>query len=332
MMEIIRLTTVASARRRFAWLMVAALGLGAAPALASGAMLRERATVDAAEWRLADVADLSGIPEPLARSLGRQVVWPSPPPCRSARVSRLLIGERLHELSHGASDRLELGGAAAIEIERRCQPLDLADAQGVARETLAAWLAPRSARFELESEPVPGRIELPVGRVTMAPRALPADASPASRMQVWVDVRVDDVFVRTVPLAFRVRAFREAWVATRDARPGEPPADAALERREIDIAGVPAGALADVPARFRLKRPLLSGQVLTPSHVEPLPSVQRGAFVTVRSALGAIAIEARGEALQDGAPGELVWVRLATSTGPIHGRVVGAGVVEVRDE
>jgi flagella basal body P-ring formation protein FlgA len=304
----------------------------AASAIELRAVLRERATVDAAQWRLADVAELSGVTEPVARSLGQQIVWPSPPPCHSARISRMLIEKRLRELPHGASVRLQVGGAPQIVIERRCQHLDAANVQVVARAALASWLAFHSARFEIESASALNPVDLPVGEVTLTPRAPPGHQALASRMQVWIDVGVDGVFVRSVSLAFQVRAFLPAWVATRDAHTGGSPADAALERREIDIADVRAGALDEVPGNAQLKRPLLAGQVLTLSHLETIPSVQRRSWVTVRSAIGAIDVQAQGEALQDGRAGQLVWVRLATSTGPIHARVVGPGLVEVQHE
>jgi flagella basal body P-ring formation protein FlgA len=210
--------------------------------------------------------------------------------------------------------------------------LDAAALRAVARAALADWLVPRSARFSLAEVAGPASFPVPPGALVLTARRLTDNDSIAPRMQIWVDVVAAGRFVRSVPVAFEVHAWHSAWVATRDARAGAPLADAALERREVDLAQERAAPLARPPEPTRLRRPLLSGQMLAAAHVEPMPEVRRGALVTLRASAGAIGIEAQAEALQDGRAGQLVWVRPAAATGPVHARVVAEGIVEVSHE
>jgi flagella basal body P-ring formation protein FlgA len=151
-------------------------------------------------------------------------------------------------------------------------------------------------------------------------------------VQVWVDVEVGAGFARALPVALDVRAYRQAWVARQDVPVGRSIDVGLLEQREVDIAALRGEPLVELPSRARLGRPLLAGQALTRAHVQELPAVARGSEITLRRRAGAVAIEARAEALQDGGEGQWVWVRVATSSGPLRARVVGASSVEVRDE
>jgi len=58
--------------------------------------------------------------------------------------------------------------------------------------------------------------------------------------------------------------------------------------------------------------------------------VARGGWATLRATEGMVQIESRVEVLQDGAPGQLVRVRLPDSASSILAQVTGPGVVEVR--
>jgi len=217
----------------------------------------------------------------------------------------------------------------ATSVATATPRVDAAALHAVGRSALAEWLAPRCLRFELAEVAGASSVEAPPGAVVLAARPLAEGDSIAPRMQVWVDVSVAGRFVRSVPVAFDVHAWQAAWVATHDARAGAPLAEAVLEHREVDLALQRAAPLAPPAEAARLRRPLLAGQMLAAAHVEPMPAVLRGAQVTLRAAVGAIGIEARAEALQDGRAGQLVWVRPAASTGPVHARVIAEGIVEV---
>lgn len=66
-----------------------------------------------------------------------------------------------------------------------------------------------------------------------------------------------------------------------------------------------------------------------PPPATALPAVLRGQWVALRAAAGAVRLEARAEALQDGRPGQSVRVRPGHGGGTLLARVVGPGQVEV---
>jgi len=212
------------------------------------------------------------------------------------------------------------------------QRIESASLVETARVALAAHLAPRSVRFEAKAAAPLPLLEVAGGPAELVARPIAGAQLPRSRMQVWVDVRVDGRLVRALPVAFDVKAWRAAWVATQDVRSATPLDHAALTREVIDVAAASAEPLATLPPGARLRRPLLAGEPLLASHVESAPAVQRGTAVVVISRIGAFGVEARAESLQDGHAGAQVWVRLAASTGPVRARVVGPATVEVEHE
>lgn len=201
----------------------------------------------------------------------------------------------------------------------------------VASTVLSRWLEQRSDTYSIKVVPAAEAARLPADAELVA-RPIAAGVRPAARMQLWVDVRVAGKPVRALPVAFEVHARRSAWVATRDLRVGETLDPAALVHETVDLAAVTSDLLAVLPRDARLRRPLLAGQAIAAGHIETMPAVQRGMPVTVQTRVGAIGVEARAEALQDGQAGAEVWIRLATATGPVRARVIGIATVEVIHE
>jgi flagella basal body P-ring formation protein FlgA len=108
------------------------------------------------------------------------------------------------------------------------------------------------------------------------------------------------------------------------------------EMREVDLAAWPSAsqgndvreALQDQD--FRLRHAVRGGDVLARALVEPLPAVTRGDWVRLQTNEGAVSLESRAEALQDGRAGQVVNVRLANARSSILARVRGPGLVEVQ--
>ena len=316
------------------WFVVAACGAVSQVAAAADAewVLREHVTVGTDAVRLVDVLEtLPGNPGLPPRAL-TATLWRAPRPCAMVRMRRSDVETRIRSLSPAAFGATTVSGATQIEIEGACQRIEGSGVESIARQALGEWLASRSDRFDLVARQVPAAVELPPGTVVLSVRTFAAEQHPASRMLVWVDAAVAGRFVRSISVVFDVHAFRGAWLATGDVQPGIDLSDAALTLQEIDVAAQPSDALRRVPNNARLRKTLLRGDALTASHVEIRPAVTRGTSVLVRSQVGAIAIEARGEALQDARAGHPVWIRVSASTGPVLARVVGDGVVELSRE
>ena len=291
--------------------------------------LRDHVTVNAKTVSFDDVIDSSG--GAVSAPASATAVWHAPGACQSLWLSRSEVEAQWRRLDAALARKVTLSGATRVEVRAACQRIAATDAEAVARHALGEWLLAHSDRFDAVAMPMPPSIELPPGEVLFHARPVAAGrASP--RMQVWVDIDVAGSFVRSVSMVYDVHAFRRAWVASHDSAPGLDLSAATLVAREVDVAAYASDLLRDVPSNARLRRTLIAGDVLTAGHVEVRPQVVRGSYVTVRSRVGRVAIDARGEALQDGKDGQDVWVRVTASTGPVRARVVADSVVELSHE
>ncbi|MNL46374.1 flagellar basal body P-ring biosynthesis protein FlgA [compost metagenome] len=157
-------------------------------------------------------------------------------------------------------------------------------------------------------------------------------------MLVWVDVWVDQRFVRTLAVRFDVNAWAPVTVATDRLDIGAA-ADAvalrdATESREVNLATLRPGtrvkAADAVQPDQRLRQPLRPGEVLTDAHLEPTPAVTRGNWARLLARSGEVTVESRVEVLQDGRTGQVVRVKVPGGSGEVLARVTGRGQVEVQ--
>ncbi len=100
---------------------------------------------------------------------------------------------------------------------------------------------------------------------------------------------------------------------------------------ERDVARLLGGYVADAGRLVgrRLKRPVTSGSVLTPSMIEEQTIVQRGQAVTLVVRSGGFNVAMAGVALADGVQGERIRVRNVTSDRVVEGLVRSPQQVEV---
>lgn len=104
-----------------------------------------------------------------------------------------------------------------------------------------------------------------------------------------------------------------------------------IELQEMDVALLYRGyyrSVDDVKG-FIAKRPIPAGQALSPIVVNPANLVAKGQKVTILAESSGISIRAMGEALSDGALGEVIQVRNASSSRVVEGRITAHGLVKV---
>jgi flagella basal body P-ring formation protein FlgA len=202
------------------------------------------------------------------------------------------------------------------------------------REAVERWLLERLPGEEhvvelpaLDDFELPGvapeRVEV---RLSANPRQELAGSVPLTAVLL-----VDGAEARRGTLTARVRALAPVLVAARALPKGTVLREGDVREERRDRAALPPGALGDL--RFavgqQLTRSLRAGTLLTePLLVRPT-LVARGQVVEVRYQRGALRIEGRGLAREDGRAGDLVRVENPSSQRVVTGRVDPAGVVHV---
>jgi flagellar basal body P-ring formation protein FlgA len=231
-----------------------------------------------------------------------------------------------------AASAIAWAGPASSEIRLASRDVTGDAIAQVAEAALRAALARDGRRVELHVLPVTRSVAAPAGELRLDARPIPRTAVVPRRMHVWVDVWVEERFVRTVPVAFEVGVFGPAYVTTRDQEAGEVLDGSALAVREVEWSGQDAPPLAPGAldgAHLRLRRRVPAGETLTRAQVKSAPLVARGGRALLRAARGRVELETRVEVLEDGRSGETIRVKLPNATAAILARVTGPGTVEV---
>ena len=174
-------------------------------------------------------------------------------------------------------------------------------------------------------------IRVPRGELTLEAQ-LSSEEPRRGRLRARLELLVDQVTQRVIPLALRVRDRRPVAVVTRRLQPGETIDPGAVELRES-----PGDLAVDQPVRDLdqvmgqvASRPLTPGEVLQRRSVRAPLAVRRRQRVRLVARVGGVEVVALGEPLQDGAVGEVVPVTCLASRRLLRGRVVAPGLVEVQ--
>jgi flagella basal body P-ring formation protein FlgA len=294
--------------------------------------LRPDVVVPHRQVRLGEVAILRTTDLAAIRRLVDLPLGDAPRMGAEAVMDRAVVGRWIRSRLGLGEDQLIWRGAERSRVKGAVQVLPSQQIEQSARAALEQWLRARSSRFDIESIGLARDIDLPSGQLELRPRPLARGSHPASRMVVWVDAWVDGGFVRTVPVSFSVAAYNEAWVARSAVASQAVLSGDMLERREVDIAAAPASAWPAGPAgaspALRSLRALKAGETLDAQNARvPLP-VARGDWVTLEFSAGAMRLQGRAEALQEGDLGQLVKVRVSGASGSMEARVVDRGRVE----
>jgi flagella basal body P-ring formation protein FlgA len=301
--------------------------------------MRPDASVRGSQVRLGDVAFMTTRDLTLLRQMMALPLGHAPRPGSPAVLDRETVVRWVTARSMGT--KIAWRGAAETFVESASQQISGETVANAARDALRRWLAQRSARAEVEPVSSGGDLTLPAGEIVLRVRPLPSQAMPSRRMVVWVDVWVDDRFVRTSAVRFEVQAWAPLRVAAmnvdRDTVMDPVVAKGAFRTREVDVTTLrsgspvePDGAQANMHDAQRVRRPLHEGEVLTRSHLQAAPAVARGGSADLTAKSGVVTIESRVEVLQDGKIGDVVRVKIPGAGGEVLALVTAPGRVEVR--
>lgn len=136
----------------------------------------------------------------------------------------------------------------------------------------------------------------------------------------------------TVYVQATVALIRPVLVARRPLPRGTVLTGADVQVVEQDVSRLTLGYLADLKDidGMILRRSVTAGTVLHPALVQHPVSIRRGERVTILGQVAGIEVRMEGQAMADGAKGELIRVRNLSSGRDVEGVVVAPGLVQVR--
>jgi flagella basal body P-ring formation protein FlgA len=316
-----------------ALLLAAVLCGGAGACLAQRASVKLFAQVElaGAGYTLGDVSAIDSADALLAYRLAQTRLGVTPRMGYSETVQRRRIVAVVERSDPALRGALSWSGAEAVTVRGRGQEIGAHVLIEAAKQALVDALAPVSASIEVQPAGQLSNLRAPGDSVRISARA-PDKPVPSRRMCVWVDVRIDGNDYRSVPVWFRVKATRPAWVARVPLRAGEPLRAADFAAEPIDLTEFES---APVPTterieQLRLRHPLNAGRPLLAAHVEQRPAVARNQSVEVKLVSGSIQLETAGIALGDARVGEVVKVRNPANNQSFGATVVADGKVLIQ--
>ena len=183
-------------------------------------------------------------------------------------------------------------------------------------------------RYEIQVNRLDSRLRMPACDQPLV-ASLESPAQPVGRVTVRVGCQGSSTWSLFVPA--QVRLFRQVVVAQRPLARGAILEAQDIDWRERDVGTLTQGYLTEPEQALgsKLTRPVSIDQVLTPNHLERAPVVRKGDHVVISAGGAALSVRMPGEALQEGAIGELVRVRNLSSQRIIKARISGPGQVVV---
>ena len=165
--------------------------------------LRHEVRVSTGAVTLGDVARLASTDLALMRLLVDLPVGRAPTAGDAAVVQRSALAGWLRRKTGLAEDQVLWTGADAARVSAM-QRIVAGDAVAAAAGTaLRAWLEEQGPGIDAQVSLPPRDLDVPEGHLAL--RVRPLTGTPLrQRMLVWVDVLVDERFVRGVPVAFQV--------------------------------------------------------------------------------------------------------------------------------
>lgn len=288
--------------------------------------LRDSGRVTGAHIRLGDIADIRAGSEKERDRLASLTVSPAPALGTHRIVRRRDVAQALRR-SVEAGEFVIHGASTKVERPATEYPGTLFVDAG--REHLQALLArswPDMARFEVAPVGVVGTVRAPVGEWRVTPRA-GRESRLAKRTCVWVDLEIDGVIQRSIPVWFAVSAYRPVVVATRRYGSKEALAVGDFKIEERDVAGLRGTPLGDAGSLVgaRARQPIPADAPVSAEQIEAQPPVRAHQEVDVRVVAGSIAIDTRAIAEEEGSMGKVIRVRNPASALTYMARVVGEG-------
>lgn len=306
-------------------LLTVLLSLGSACAVEIS--FRPSATVDGAQIRLGDIADLSDS-SVLAKALASLVVGQAPDPGQAVLVSADAVKQYL-----ATSNPIPAGtvwqGASAIGIKRNAQQIKPQYLLDLIKDYLKDNrnnLPDAAVRFVPDSLPLP--FFLPVGELT--PEIIPSNPNILGSSRFSIIFRIGSEVVKNMSVRGTVEAIAQVVVSVRKLTRGTILSHEDLTLSAVDISDLQRpGFQPEDFIGMKLTRSLRAGTPIVDTMVDTLPVVHRGEKVKILVQSGALQITATGLAHSDGKINQMIRVQNISSNKVLLCRVTAPGLVEV---
>jgi flagella basal body P-ring formation protein FlgA len=273
--------------------------------------------------RLADVAVVEGADPRLVARLEAVDVGAAPLHGHTRSVSAAYAQVRIRQIGVDIS-RLRFHGPEMVSVSR---PEQIITGSALQKMVCAAVEAANpDAKVEVTS--FPADLRVPVGAVELKPEGVgPVTGSTGS---VVLHVLVAGAEEARVPIGFRVGRLAPVLVAARDLPAGQVLTEADMRVEQRAAAVGPIG-LSDVSQAVgqQVAVPLRAGVALTANLIRPAVLVKRGERIRLVCRGPGFIATAIGEALQDGAAGQVIHLRNVASLRELTGVVTSEEMVEV---
>lgn len=280
--------------------------------------LRAEARIRGTEVELAEIAEVSGLDAESVRRAAAFELGSAPAP----GYSRLFVAERVRAelLRRLDGVTVRLAGERACRVYPEVETVPVEEILGAARAELERALAGREATFTARAEIQ--RAEVPVGVEGHAVRStLVVPPTASGTVSVPVDLLVDGVRYRTVWTNWDVDLWETRAVLAKPVRAGDPLRADLLARSRVPVLGEARGEplSAEELAGALAVRDLAAGECVTRDDVLRPKLVNPGETVFLRVRKGAIEACSAAVALEPGAIGDRIRVRILSAPDAVRG-------------
>lgn len=217
--------------------------------------------------------------------------------------------------------------ANVLSAAEAIQPLS--SLRAAAEEFLQKQTAGLAASPRIEVSSLDPRL-----RLGLCDQSLEAFFPAGGRTQgnVTVGVRCAGSAPWSIYVPAKVQVYDRVIVAARPMSRGTLLRAGDVELTELDVTSLASGYLTtpDEALGKTLRRNVQLGAAIGPGLIELPKVIRRGERVQILARTGGMEVRMGGEALEDGAEGELIRVRNRSSRRSVEGVVTGPGTVEVR--
>lgn len=236
-------------------------------------------------------------------------------------LSRAQLAAILAEAAPAVSSNF--AGADAVKISRRTRTFGESDALGLLTATLQKDYVKDKGQLEIRFAQPWNALVLPDEPLTLDVQDLP-NAGVAPSFMIRFTLRTAHETLGTWTANLRANVWRETWVANRQLKRGEVFKTETVTRERRDVLNL-RDALADFSTAddaLEFAEPVPAGVILLQRMVRPRTVVHRGQRIDALLQNGALTIRIKADALQDGAPGDQIQARNATTRRELSGKVL----------